>query len=53
MIRVRIRVSVRVSLGCRDTVRVRDLESRFGSVLESSISFILYGLLCPLGLGLV
>ena len=55
MVRVRIRVSVRVrvSLGFRDTVRVRDLESRFGSVLESSISCILYGLLCPLGLGLV
>ena len=52
MVRVRIRVSVRVSLGFRDTARVRDLESRFGSVLESSISCILYGLLCLLGLGI-
>ena len=59
-------VRVRVSLGFRDgvwvsvSVRVTlglgirlGLELRFGSVSESSISCILYGLLCPLGLGLV
>ena len=29
------------------------LELRFGSVFESPLSCILYGLLCPLGLGIV
>ena len=42
--RDRVRVSVRVSLG---------LELRFGPVLDYPPSYILYGFLCPLGLGLV
>jgi len=45
-VRDRVRVSVRVSLGL-------GLELRFGSVLDSPPSYIMYGLLCPLGLGLV
>ena len=48
--RVWVSVSVRVTLGLG--IRL-GLELRFGSVSESSISCILYGLLCPLGLGLV
>ena len=47
-VRVSVLVRVRVSLGFRDRVRVR-----LGSVLDSPLSCILYGLLCPLGLGLV
>ena len=43
---VRVRVSVRVSLGL-------GLELRFGSVLDYPPSYILYGFLCLLGLGLV
>ena len=39
-----VSVRVRVSLG---------LGLRFGSVFESPLSCILYGLLCPLGLGIV
>ena len=55
-------MSVRVSLGFRDRVRVSvsvtvtlgiGLELRFGSVLDSPPSYILYGFLCTLGLGLV
>ena len=72
-------VTVRVSLGFRDRVKVRvsfrlatfmysvwppvslrvrvslgiGLGLRLGSVLDSPLSCILYGLLCPLGLGLV
>ena len=56
-------VRVRVSLGFRDRVRVSvsvtvtlgfiGLQLRFGSVLDYPPSYILYGFLCLLGLGLV
>ena len=60
-----VRVRIRVSSGFRDTVRVSfrvsvrvtvtlglgiGLELRFGPVLDSPPSYIMYGLLCPLGL---
>jgi len=45
-----VSVLVRVSLGFRDRV---GLELRLGSVLDSRHFHVLYGLLCPLGLGLV
>jgi len=47
-----VSIKVRVSLGFRDTVSL-GLRLRLGSVLDSPLSCILYGLLCPLGLGLV
>ena len=47
-------IKVRVSLGIGFRVRVSlGLELRLGSVLDSPLSCILYGLLCPLGLGFV
>ena len=59
--RVRVRVSFRLatfmySVWPPVSLRVRvslGLELRLGSVLDSPLSCILCGLLCPLGLGLV
>ena len=50
-------VTVRVSLGFRDTVRVsfRDrvrVRIKVRVSLDSPPSYIMYGFLCPLGLGL-
>jgi len=49
---LRVRVSLGIGLGFRVSLGL-GLELRLGSVLDSPLSCVLYGLLCPLGLGLV